>query len=107
MSKLLRIETVQLIPFVVRIVELGERYGCKNYLVYGKEGNGPQPLGDVLVEFYDARYDYTEYGQFVARYSRSALLRIRESGLLLNDKKDAWQIDADTMADIRQWLLSH
>jgi hypothetical protein len=104
MSKLLRIETNKHIPFVVRIVESGDKYGHNDSLVYDDRR---RTRGDALVEFYDARYNHTKYGQFVSRYYRSTLLRQRGRGLFLNEAAEAWQIDAETMADIRQWLLSH
>jgi hypothetical protein len=60
--------------YLARIVEVGESYGLNNCLV-----NEDEPL----VEIYDTRYDFTEFGQFVSRYYVSTFLDI-DSGLTLD-----------------------
>ncbi|MNW60867.1 hypothetical protein D3C74_388900 [compost metagenome] len=64
-----------------------------------------------IIEFYDARYDFTKYGQFVASYSiktfRGYSLKFRMSRFdrfTLNKATKAWTISSDTMYLIHEWL---
>ena len=84
------------VPFNSRIVRKGDRYGRNNCLTHTED--------DPLVEFYDARYDYTELGQFVSSYSASTLTGecewsfgsdSRETGLNLEGSVSDWFVDAD------------
>lgn len=93
------------VPFVVRVVRVGDKYGRDNCLTYG-EGEHDR-ADDVLVEFYDARYPHTEFGQFVSRYYLSTLLEDGvhcEFGLCLDGGEPDWSIDADAMFLVREWL---
>lgn len=56
-----------------------------------------------LVEFYDTRYSYGQYGQFISRYDADQIKSGR-AGLYLHGGVLEWQIDADTMRQIREWL---
>lgn len=78
-----------------RLVRAGENYGLNNCLTH--EGDDP------LVEFYDGRYDHTEFGQFVARYSMSTLLG-HEGGLCLDGGVSQWSLSEEAMGAVLVWL---
>jgi len=84
------------VPFNSRIVRKGDSYGRNNCLTHTED--------DPLVEFYDARYDHTELGQFVSSYYVSTLTGecewsfgsdSRETGLNLEGSVSDWFVDAD------------
>ena len=54
------------VPFTVRLVRKGD--------AFGKDFQLQHSTFDPLVEFYDRRYDFTKYGQFVARYHMASLV---------------------------------
>lgn len=83
------------IPFLVRIVEQRDSYGLDNCLIHDKK--------EPLVEFYDARYNHTPFGQFVSRYGMDTIVQSK-SGLNLNFGIPYWQIDKDGMDKVRDWL---
>ena len=59
------------------------------------------------VEFYDARYDFTEYGQFVSSYFKSTLLedlRHPSWGLCLDGGVEDWSIPAKEYSKVLAWL---
>lgn len=88
------------IPFTVRLVEKGDRYGLRNCLVHNED--------EPLVEFYDARYPFCSdpegnvLGQFVSRYNLTILTGEHEfssggiagRGINLHGGEPNWQIDA-------------
>lgn len=85
--------------FNVRIVKIG------------KHNTKQLSLETDIIEFYDARYDFTKYGQFVASYSiktfRGYSLKFRMNrfeGFTLNKAVKAWTISSDTMFLIHEWL---
>lgn len=85
-----------------RIVLEGDRYGRDNCLVHE---------GEPMIEFYDCRFEFTEYGQFVSRYYVSTLLenegRHSEGyGLSLADDVAAWEISYETYMRVLKWLKS-
>jgi hypothetical protein len=82
------------VPFRVRIVNRGERYGLRSIT-----NEGPEPL----VEFYDRRWDHTEHGQFVTRYYASTLLG-HLGGLCLDGGVGGWSVDAASMANVREFV---
>lgn len=70
------------VPFTVRIVRPGDRYGAFDraaadfVIVHGEPmpWRAPSPLDrEPMIELYDTRYDYTPFGQFVTRYYAGAL----------------------------------
>ena len=84
------------VPFNSRIVRKGDSYGLNNCRIHTND--------DPLVEFYDARYDHTEFGQFVSRYYATTLTGecewsfgndSRETGLNLEGSVSDWFVDAD------------
>jgi len=100
------------VRFRLRIVRAGEAYGRTNALTADRD----------LVEFYDTRYDHTEFGQFVQRYYVETLLDDRcpahpgyrygdegcrhgFGGLNLDTNAgEDWWIDPAAMDVVRAWL---
>ena len=98
MSKLLQIKSNG-INFNVRTVNQGENYGLNGSLTHNES--------DPLIEFYDARFAHTEFGQFVSRYNLSTLLELEENvGLNLYGGSPNWSIEAKEMNDVVAWLYS-
>jgi len=88
------------IPFRVRIVEKGQKYGLNSCLSHDNK--------EPLVEFYDKRFPHTEHGQFVSRYYLSTLTeRDNSNGLNLSGGVPNWSIDGDTMNQVTAWLKNY
>lgn len=83
------------IPFNSRIVRKGEKYGL-NFCLTHEES-------EPLVEFYDARFDHTKFGQFVSRYYVTTLTGecewshgdSRKTGICLDGGVPDWFVDAN------------
>jgi len=95
------------VPFNVRLVCEGDRYGLNGTLIHSECLNGP------MVEFYDARYmNGDPAGQFVARYYLRTLLASQDKiegelfGLCLDSAIEAWQIDGATLTAILHGLTA-
>ena len=88
------------VPFNVRFVEKGERYGLDSCLLHEEE--------DGLVEFYDARYTegFTVLGQFVSRYYVSTLLNRPIRGLNLEGGSPNWYVTDDNMDVVYGYLAT-
>lgn len=93
------------IPFNVVVIFKGEKYGLNDCLTHENE--------IPLVEFFDARYNHTEYGQFTGgSYFAATLLGLdgycseigSEGGLCLQGDISQWYIDVDTCKLIATWL---
>lgn len=85
------------IPFVVRLVCKGDNYGRENGLTHTED--------KPLVEFYDARYSHTQFGQFISRYYADTLtLQHGPNALDLYGGSPDWQIDAAGMQEVFTWL---
>lgn len=83
------------VAWVCRVVEQFDRYGRGFELLHDKE--------KPLIEFYDARYPFTECGQFVSRYYLDDLARRdTDTGLLLDAQIPSWRISG---ASLRQCLI--
>ncbi|KJD43022.1 hypothetical protein [Paenibacillus terrae] len=87
------------INFNVRIVKKGEL------------NNAGIHVETDIIEFYDSRYNFTKYGQFVASYSietfRGYSLKFRMNRFdvfTLNTAIKAWTISSNTMYLIHEWL---
>ena len=80
--------------WAVRIVEKGDKYGLDDCL-----DNDGKPL----VEFYDTRYEHTDFGQFVSRYLIATLLG-GDGGLNLDGCEPEWTIHRPCMNRILAWL---
>lgn len=95
------------IPFNVRLVEPGDRYGLDRCLVNDKDA--------TQIEFYDARYSaaagntrFDPLGQFVSRYYVDTLMdAFGSSGLILDGGTPSWVIDAKSLTEALSWALSH
>lgn len=91
-------------PITVRMVMPGETYGLNQALINDK--------GKPLVEFYDARYPHTAYGQFVSRYYLSTLThhmhdeQYKTRGLDLEGSIDAWTMTPECTAAAIQWAAA-
>lgn len=86
--------------FNVRVVKKGDKYGRDLCLTN---------TGETLVEFYDARYDFTPLGQFVSRYYLSTLMSpdvYPNSGLSLDLGIPNWTVTAEGMRQVRQALAT-
>jgi hypothetical protein len=62
---------------------------------------------EPTVAFYDARYDFTEYGQFTGGNYYVSTLNEGESarnGLCLHGGVPDWQIDAAEMEVVMDWI---
>ena len=80
--------------FNTKIIPTGGAYGRDDCLTND---------GSPLIEFYDPRYQFTPLGQFVSRYSVSAILD-HTGGLYLYGGVPEWTVSAADMAEIRAWL---
>lgn len=89
------------VPFFVRLVKKGDRYGLRGCLVHDDE----RPL----VEFYDARYpsDESPLGYFVSRYFLETLLTFQARGseidLNLDTGSPNWVIDSANLKRAIAW----
>jgi hypothetical protein len=85
------------VTFRARILRDGTRHGLGQCLTWAETRVG--------VEFYDTRYDHTEFGQFVSRYYVETVLETTLGrGLDLMGYEPSWKIDPAAMAVVRAWL---
>jgi hypothetical protein len=93
---------LKLEKFNVRIVRKGDRFGRNDCLVHDDD----RPM----VEFYDHRYDHSDFkgrGQFVSRYFVCTLLEGENRGLCLDGgNRNEWTVSADGMAIVRAYINS-
>ena len=87
--------------FNVRIVNKGDKYGRDFCLTHNED--------KPLVEFYDARYPHTEFGQFVSRYYVETILGddgygSKAGGLSLDGGIPEWTVSASDMETVRSFL---
>ena len=81
----------------VRVVVERDTYGADFCLTHDNS--------EPLVEFYDCRYEHTQYGQFVTRYSLSTVLDHAEGyGLTLHGGVPDWRVSVEGMNRIIGWL---
>lgn len=90
--------------FNVRLVLKGDTYGRNGCITHGED--------DPMIEFYDTRYDFSDWeglGQFVSRYYFSTLderkltFEGESYGLNLDGGVDAWYVDGENMDEILGW----
>jgi len=92
------------IRFTVRIVRSGDRYGAFDedaydfVLVHGEPSRHTTPGKldvEPMIEFYDTRYPFTPFGQFVTRYYASTLAERADEyvSLMLDGGSSDWFID--------------
>lgn len=99
MNKVLQVVNQKGIPFNVRFVEKGDKYGRNDALTY--QNNEP------IVVFYDDRYkiDHPELGQIVSTYHVSTIMEIEEGyTLILDGGVPNWRISPENVKEIKQWL---
>jgi hypothetical protein len=90
--------------FMVRIVPMDGKYGRDFCLTHDRT--------EPMVEFYDTRYAHTKdedgtiLGQFVSRYNLETILQVvaKNHGINLHEGVLSWQIGADAISDIGQWI---
>ena len=82
--------------WIVRIIRDGDKYGLNHCLTVNKN--------ETLVEFYDTRYEHTDFGQFVSRYYVETLLARPSGGIDLDAGIASWKIYSDCYARITAWL---
>lgn len=80
--------------FNTKIIPPGGAYGRDDCLTND---------GSPLIEFYDPRYQFTPLGQFVSRYSVSAILD-HTGGLWLCGGVPEWTVSAADIKEIQAWL---
>lgn len=88
-------------PWVVRLVFSGMAYGLDFKLTHDKE--------KPLVEFYDARFEHTPYGQFVSRYYAETLLEGYEKGrtaggICLEGSVPEWNVSGGALGRVLDWV---
>ena len=63
-----------------------------------------KPICDAMVEFYDRRFMFTPYGQFIGRYYLHTLLDRNPVGLCLDGGNPCWNLDAADFSKVQAWL---
>lgn len=119
MTKLLHPIVSRDIPFFMRVVASGDRYGRNMELIH-RAGSLISEIQDPLIEFYDRRFPMEEdpatgvnLGQFVSRYSLSELMRENAAGktsfdlgLNLEGGIPNWSLDAGAMRSCHHALMA-
>jgi hypothetical protein len=85
------------VPFVCRPLVEGDPYGLDMALTH---------KGEPVIEYYDARYPHTKYGQFVSRYYLETLqehFKRKSFGIDLCGHEPDWKIDAIAFARTVHW----
>jgi len=94
MSEQTTITAANGVPFIVKVLFPGDKYGRNDGLITKSH----------KVEFYDARYEPPR-GQFVCRYYLRTLCKgNRPYGLDLNAGEPDWTVDKQTMGLVFDWL---
>lgn len=89
------------VPFNVKLVRQGDNYGLRNCLTH--------ELSDPIVEFFDARYNHTEHGQFVSSYFLSTLnergtdFEGQSFGINLDGGSQDWYVTGENVDDVLGW----
>lgn len=81
--------------YTVRFVNKGEKYGLDFCLTHDDD--------KPMIEFYDARYQHTEFGQFVSRYYVETL-RDHVGKLNLYSSIPEWTVSAAGMQKVKQLI---
>lgn len=87
-------------PWVVRIIKHGDKYAVDRSGLPELIHNGTEPL----VEFYDGRFEQTEYGQFVNRFFVRVVLQRGSSEIRLDQDVRDSTIHGECMGRITKWL---
>lgn len=94
------------VPFNARTIYGGDHYGRYTH----GEGFALTLEDDVapIVEFYDARHDFSPYGQFVSRYPLDTLQQHRAGYALdLDGDQPSWVIDSESLEIVLLHASSH
>lgn len=82
-------------PLLARLVEPGDPFGLNFQMV--AEG--------AIVEFYDTKFQHTDFGQFISRYSLRTLLENPEpTGINLYGGVSPWILTPHEHVRLMQWL---
>lgn len=81
-------------PLTARYVRPGDPYGLDFCL------NADKPM----VEFYDARYPHTDFGQFVSRYNLDTFIAAHPDGINLYGGEPEWILTTHKYARTKAWL---
>lgn len=87
--------TASIEKFTVRFVNNGDKYGLDFCLTHDKD--------EPMIEFYDARYPLTEFGQFVSRYYVKSL-RGHTARLILDGGIPEWTVSSDGMKQVQNLI---
>ena len=87
--------TASIEKFTVRFVNKGDTYGRNFCLTHDKD--------EPMIEFYDARYPHTEFGQFVSRYYVKTL-RGHTGGLILDGGIPEWTVSSAGMEQVQNLI---
>ena len=91
-------KSIKVGKFNIRIVPTGGTYGRNNCLINE---------GAPMVEFYDSRYDQSDWsglGQFVSRYLITTLLEDSSGGLILYGGEPEWVVSESDMQTVRAYI---
>jgi len=84
------------------MLNLVKSWGIFNVRLYLSNKN------KLMVEFYDKRFPFSEYGQLISSYYASSVLDVPMKALTLELWSDVpvWHIPANYMLEIREWIES-
>lgn len=97
MAALMQFKTAQGVPMAVRVVFAGDTL----------RDTDREHLGCPVVEFYDKRYDFTPFGQYVTHYDAMSIGTRGHGPLALDLGCPSWTVDAMSMELIAHWLAHH
>jgi hypothetical protein len=93
----------------IRIVKNGDKYGLDHKLTYDED--------KPMVEFYDARYPHSEFGQFITRYYIGTILcldgyygsdRPLDNGLCLDGgNRNEWSVSSCEMQVVKDYISQY
>lgn len=88
------------IPFICRPLLEGDSFGLDFALIH---------KGEPIVEYYDARFPHTQYGQFVSRYHLSTLIEGlgEPHDLSLHGNVENWVLDWTNLAETVRWAKAY
>ena len=93
-NKILIVKDLPL-TWLIRLVEPGDSYGHNMCLTNNEE--------EAYVEFYDMRYNFTDFGQFVTRYYLSTIME-HKGFLCLDGGVDDWSVSGKLIERVKKWL---
>lgn len=82
--------------FIVRVVQKGQKYG--------RDSKQTHELQEPLVEFYDADYSFSPFGQYITCYYLGTLKNRDPHPLALNGGIEKWRIGAENAIRLQTWL---